>query len=77
VNQTVKVFLIYFVSFIFIFTIFRFLIGYILPNMEGIYLVIIAAVFTVVFSPRLGKVQTGSGMRYQLKWIFKKEPIIK
>ncbi len=69
-----KVFFIYFISFIVIFTICRYLIGLILPGIEHLYLMIAAAVLTLVLSPRLDKDQNG---RYILKSIFKKEPLIK
>ena len=73
-KHNVKVFLIYFISFITIFTICRYLIGLILPGIEHLYLMIAAAVITVVLSPRLDKDKNG---RYILKSVFRKEPLIK
>ncbi|SDR95096.1 hypothetical protein [Gramella sp. MAR_2010_147] len=73
-SHKVKIFLIYFVSFIVIFTIVRYLIGLIIPQMEHLYLMITAAIITVVLSPRLDKDQNG---RYVLKSVFRKEPLIK
>lgn len=76
-SHKIKVFLIYFFSFIIIFTVSRYLISFIFPEIEHLYLMIIAAVITVILSPRLDKVQTENGTRFQLKWIFLKEPILK
>ncbi|MCH4824339.1 hypothetical protein ML462_14285 [Gramella lutea] len=73
-SHKVKVFLIYFFSFIIIFSVFRYLLELIFPQMEHLYLMITAAVITVVLSPRLDKDQNG---RYILKSIFSKKPLIK
>ena len=73
-KHNVKVFLIYFISFIIIFSISRYLIGLLLPGIEHLYLMIAAAVITLILSPRLDKDQNG---RYILKSVFKKEPLIK
>ena len=73
-SRKVKIFLIYFVSFIIIFTLSRYLISLVFPQMEHLYLMIMAAVITVVISPRLDKDQNG---RYTLKSIFRKGPLIK
>ncbi|MCP9200914.1 hypothetical protein MKO06_13425 [Gramella sp. GC03-9] len=76
-KHNAKVFLIYFISFIVIFSIFRFLIGYLFPDLEHIYLLISTAIITVILSPKLDRAKDGDGTRYQLRWIFKKEPIMK
>ena len=73
-KHNLKVFLIYFISFISIFSIFRYLLELLLPEMQHLYLMIAAAVITLILSPRLDRDQSG---RYILKWIFKKEPIVK
>ncbi|GAA4325316.1 hypothetical protein GCM10023115_40690 [Pontixanthobacter gangjinensis] len=73
-KHNVKVFLIYFISFITIFSLSRYLIGLLLPGLQHLYLMIAAAVITLVLSPRLDKDQNG---RYILKSVFKKEPLIK
>ncbi|WP_035716368.1 hypothetical protein [Christiangramia echinicola] len=73
-NHKIKVFLIYFLSFIIIFTLSRYLISLLIPNMDHLYLMIISIVITTVISPRLDKDQNG---KYVLKSVFRKEPIIK
>ncbi|HKJ47623.1 MAG TPA: hypothetical protein VJ973_00955 [Christiangramia sp.] len=73
-SHKVKVFLIYFFSFIIIFTVSRYLIGLLIPGIDHLYLMIGAAIITVILSPRLDKDQNG---RYVLKSVFRKEPLIK
>lgn len=73
-SHKLKVFIIYFFSFIIIFTISRYLISLLLPGLEHLYLMIAAAVITVILSPRLDRDING---RYVLKSIFRKEPLIK
>ena len=73
-NHKIKIFAIYFFSFIIIFTIARYLISLIFPGMEHLYVMISSALITVVLSPRLDRDQNG---RYVLKSFFRKEPLIK
>lgn len=73
-NHKIKVFLIYFLSFIIIFTVSRYLISLLIPNLEHLYLMIAAAIITVVISPRLDRDANG---RYVLKSVFRKEPLLK
>ncbi|TRO66882.1 hypothetical protein [Christiangramia sabulilitoris] len=73
-KHNIKVFLIYFISFITIFSIFRYLISYIFPELRHLYMMISAAVITLVLSPRLDKDQNG---RYILRSLFLKKPLIK
>ena len=73
-NHKVKVFLIYFLSFIIIFTVSRYLISLLIPDLDHLYLMIASAIITVVLSPRLDKDENG---RYVLKSVFRKEPLLK
>ena len=73
-KHNVKVFLIYFISFIAIFSLSRYLLELLLPDFRHLYLMIAAAIITLILSPRLDKEESG---RYILKWIFKKGPLIK
>ena len=73
-NNKVKVFLIYFFSFIIIFTVSRYIIGLLIPDIDHLYLMMASAIITVTISPRLDKDQNA---RYVLKSVFRKEPLIK
>ena len=73
-NHKIKVFLIYFISFIIIFTLSRYLISLLIPNLDHLYLMIASAIITVILSPRLDRDKDG---KYVLKSVFRKEPIIK
>ena len=76
-NHKIKLFIIYFVSFFALFIGSQSLLAYFFPELDHLYKLLIAAVFTIIFCPRVQKVQTKNGIRYQLKWLFRKEPLIK
>ena len=76
-SHNLKVFGIYFICFIIVFSVSRFLIGYLFPGLERLYILFGAAAITMILSPRLGRDDNGRGSRYQLRWIFRKEPLLK
>ncbi|QYA27014.1 hypothetical protein G3I01_16435 [Gramella sp. MT6] len=76
-NHTLKLFLIYFFAFFILFAGSQYILDLIFPEMDHLYKLIGSGVFTIILCPRLQKVKTEDGTRLQLKWLFKKEPLIK
>ncbi len=74
-KHTIKIFILYFITFFILFIGSQYLLDYLFPEMEHLYKLIISGVFTILLCPRLSK--TEDGTRTQLKSIFRKEPLIK
>ncbi|MUP46129.1 hypothetical protein E0K83_10285 [Gramella sp. BOM4] len=75
-SHNLKVFLVYFISFIAIFMIFRFLFELLFPDMDHLLLVGAAALITVILSPKLDKDRDSNSNRYRLRSIFRKKPFM-
>ncbi|NER14195.1 hypothetical protein GWK08_12140 [Leptobacterium flavescens] len=61
-----------FLCFAVIFLTARFTLGYVIP-LSNIALAVISAVLATVLAPKFGVVQTNSGYKLMMKWIFLKK----
>jgi len=76
-KHTLKIFVLYFIAFFTLFVGSQYLLENLFPELDHLYKLLIAGLFTIILCPRLNKVQTENGSRTQLKWLFRKEPLIK
>lgn len=76
-KHNLKIFIIYFIIFFSLFEINKYLFGYLFPGAEQFLKIAIPGIVTVIICPIINRVKTAKGTRTQLKWLFRKEPLIK
>lgn len=47
------------------------------PELDHLYALLIAGALTILLTPTVRKTDVEQGSRYQLKWLFRKEPLMK
>ena len=75
-NLITKAYLFKIVLFIAIYLIIYYLAKIYFKNVNGKYIAVIVAVITALLAPQMKKVETQSGDKIQIKWIFSKKTIL-